>query len=198
MTRQLKIWTAPCAPNKLNISFKDNSSNGSSNGTCSNERSITINHQYKDYAIGLALAISSGFANAFRYEMFHYAKDVNTTTFNFWLSLGGLAVGLVGAPFQTVALPTTAQCTMYFLGVVLIMYMLLTPYSIRYISPSVYALIRSQQLVVLFFLQLIFSGVFNPGVDNWLEYVGIGLCITACVGQPLLKYLEGRKLACLY
>ena len=184
------MWMAPCAANNCNASVVSLASNES----CSIKSNITNNQDniyfINSYNFGLTLAVVTGFANALRYELLHYVKDVETATMNFWVTVGPLVICLAGVPFETFTLLTTTECIIYFLCVVLLLYSLLAPYSLKFIPPYVYSLIRSQQLVVLFFLQIICIGIFKPGIGNWIEYVGATLSILACIGMSLFKYLK--------
>ena len=127
---------------------------------------------------------------ALRYELVHHIGTISNTSLCFWIGLGGMVICVFGVPFESKSLPFQPQCVVYFLCVILLQYNLQEPFCLQYLSPSVYALIKSQQIPVLFMLQSSMSGVFKPGIGNWMETVGAILCVCACSFIPLYQIVQ--------
>ena len=182
------MWIAPCALIQFNHTTGHSPTWNIS--TCANDNEI---QNQTEYVIGIMLASLSGISSAIRYELLHSVKDIPTATWNLWLTFGGTLICLSGALFEPFTLPTRTECIVYFLCIVFLAYNLLSPYSLQYIPPYVYSLIKSQQLVVSFLLQTSAGGMFMRGKNNWVEYVGAVCCMLACIAPSIVNLFRNNN-----
>ena len=66
------------------------------------------------------------------------------------------------------------------------------PYCMQYIPPTVFAFIRSLQLVVLLVLQYSALSDVLPGLGNWLEIFGAVLCFIGCTIGSLWQLVKEK------
>lgn len=142
------------------------------------------------YWFGIVMSVISGVTIALRYEVLHHVHDVSALTFNFWIGIGGTAFCAIGIPLETLALPASTMCILFFVCVVTLQYSFTGPYCLKYMSPPSFSLIRSQYAVMLFFMQLAFHGIFKPGIGNWLEICGAALCIAGCMLSSVCQLFQ--------
>ena len=142
--------------------------------------------------LGYLLIAISGVCSAGAFHVMH-RTDIAPTTLALWVGVVGVLGSVVPmAIWETPTFPCSALCV-----VILFVHAfgvgqssVVTPYVLRYVSPSVLALINSLHLVFLFLFQFTFLSEIQPGRGNVLEAVGAVLCVVGAMIAPIWHVME--------
>ena len=122
-------------------------------------------------------------------------QTVNPFVLGFWNGIVSTIVSLIIMGLkESPTLPSNPLCfgLLFVHAIGTALYAVNMPYCMQYIPPTVFAFIRSLQLVVLLVLQYTALSHVLPGLGNWLEILGAVLCIIGCMIGSLWQLIEEK------
>lgn len=132
-----------------------------------------------------AVALTTGYFVPHRFLL-----NVNPCITLFWVSSGGVVVSSIAmSSFQKMAFPQSATCMLFLLGHATSSAVgtLCTQVSVQAISPLVFSLVSSLQVIVLYAAQYTFLRHLSPGNRNAVEVVGVVIVFLGNIAGPVYE-----------
>ena len=148
--------------------------------------------------LGYVLLVISSVAAVIAFRLAaQIVQTANPFVLSLWTGMVGTTISLIimGVK-ETPTLPSNPLC----FGLLIVhafgtaLYYANFPYCMQYIPPTVFAFIRSLQLVVLLVLQYTALSEVLPGLGNWLEIFGAVLCFIGCMIVSLWQLVNKKRL----
>ena len=175
-------WTSPCIQSHSNFTH-----------TVYNE-TMRQSAEAKDVRIGYILAVStSGVYIAYFHLITKLVQDIHHLSYAFWSALIAtvLSILLMFIFEEPVFLQSNfciGMLIMHCIGVSTIA--LCTPWSLQYIRPPVCALMYASRMVIMVIFQYAIMRDIKPGSQNWVEILGVVICLSAMLGGPLTDIIK--------